>query len=68
MKLNLLKCAFGVESGKFLGFMVNMVNQHGIEANTEKIKALLEKEKLYLYLVVSEEAISTALVKEKEKV
>ena len=23
MKLNLLKCAFGVASGKFLGFMVN---------------------------------------------
>ena len=39
MKLNPLKCAFGVGSGKFLGFMVN---QHEIEANPEKIKALLE--------------------------
>ena len=39
MKLNPLKCAFGVSSGKFLGFMVN---QRGIEANPEKIKALLE--------------------------
>ena len=39
MKLNPLKCAFGVGSGKFLGFMVN---QCGIEANPEKIKALLE--------------------------
>ena len=39
MKLNPLKCAFGVGSGKFLGFMVN---QQGIEANPEKIKALLE--------------------------
>ena len=39
MKLNPLKCAFGVKSGKFLGFMVN---QHRIEANHEKIKALLE--------------------------
>ena len=39
IKLNPLKCAFGVGSGKFLGFMVN---QHGIEANPEKIKALLE--------------------------
>ena len=39
MKLNPLKCAFGVGSGKFLGFMVN---QHGIEANPEKINALLE--------------------------
>ena len=39
MKLNPLKCAFGVKSGKFLGFMVN---QCGIEANPEKINALLE--------------------------
>ena len=39
MKLNPLKCAFGVESGKFLGFMVN---QRGIEANPKKKKALLE--------------------------
>ena len=39
MKLNPLKCAFGVRSGKFMGFIVN---QCGIEANTEKIKALLE--------------------------
>ena len=39
MKLNPLKCAFGVKSGKFLGFTVN---QRGIDANPEKIKALLE--------------------------
>ena len=39
MKLNPLKCAFRVRSGKFLGFMVN---QRGIEANPENIKALLE--------------------------
>ena len=39
MKLNPLKFAFGVESVKFLSFMVN---KHGIEANPEKIKALLE--------------------------
>ena len=39
MKLNPLKCAFGVGSGKFLDFMVN---QHGIKANSEKIKVLLE--------------------------
>ncbi|XP_024019781.1 uncharacterized protein LOC112091140 [Morus notabilis] len=37
MKLNPQKCAFGVGSGKFLGFMVS---NHGIEANLEKIKAL----------------------------
>ena len=39
MKLNPQKCVFGVESGKFLGFMVN---HRGIEANPAKIKALLE--------------------------
>ena len=39
MKLNPLKCAFRVESGKFLGLMVN---QRRIEANPEKINVLLE--------------------------
>ena len=38
MKLNPSKCAFGVASGKFLGFMVSY---RGIEANPEKIKAIL---------------------------
>uniref|UniRef100_A0A2N9H452 Uncharacterized protein n=1 Tax=Fagus sylvatica TaxID=28930 RepID=A0A2N9H452_FAGSY len=39
MKLNPNKCVFGVSSGKFLGFMVS---QRGIEANPDKIKAVLE--------------------------
>ena len=39
MKLNLTKCAFGVSAGKFLGFMVN---NRGIEANPDKIKAVLD--------------------------
>ena len=39
MKLNPSKCAFGVASGKFLGFMVS---HRGIEANSEKIKAILD--------------------------
>ena len=39
MKLNPSKCAFGVSSGKFLGFIVS---QRGIEANPEKVKAILE--------------------------
>ena len=39
MKLNLPKCAFGVSSRKFLGFMVS---QKGIEANLEKVRAILE--------------------------
>ena len=38
MKLNPAKCAFGVASGKVLGYMVH---QRGIEANPEKIQALL---------------------------
>lgn len=37
MKLNPTKCAFGVASGKFLGFMVS---HRGIEANPEKIQAI----------------------------
>ena len=41
MKLNPSKCAFGVSSGKFLGFMVS---QRGIEANPDKIQAILDKE------------------------
>ena len=39
MKLNPSKCAFGVASGKLLGFMVS---HRGIEANLEKIKAILD--------------------------
>ena len=39
MKLNPNKCAFGVASGKFLGFMIS---HKGIEANPEKIKAILD--------------------------
>ncbi|KAM2039994.1 hypothetical protein ACFX1T_013385 [Malus domestica] len=39
MRLNPNKCAFGVGSGKFLGFMIS---QRDIEANLEKIKAILD--------------------------
>ena len=39
MKLNPSKCAFGVSSGKFLGFMVSY---RGIEANPNKIQAMLD--------------------------
>ncbi|XP_065624582.1 uncharacterized protein LOC136065385 [Quercus suber] len=38
MKLNPGKCVFGVASGKFLGFMVS---QRGIEANPEKVQAII---------------------------
>ena len=43
MKLNPSKCAFEVLSGKFLGFMVS---QRGIEANPDKIQAILDMEPL----------------------
>ena len=36
-----VKCAFGVSLGKFLGFMVS---QRGIEANPDKIQAILNME------------------------
>ena len=39
MKLNPAKCAFGVSAGKFLGFIVN---NRGIEANSNKIKDVLD--------------------------
>ena len=39
MKLNPSKCAFGVSSGKFLGFMIS---HRGIEANPDKIQAILD--------------------------
>ena len=39
MKLNPSKCAFGVASGKFLGFMVSY---RGIKENPKKIKAILD--------------------------
>ena len=41
MKLNPSKCAFRVLIGKFLGFMVS---QRGIEANPDKIQAILNME------------------------
>lgn len=43
MKLNPQKCVFGVESGNFLGFLVN---HSGIEANPAKIKVLLNMKSL----------------------
>ena len=41
MKLNPSKCAFGVSSRKFLGFMVS---QRGIKVNMDKIQAILNME------------------------
>ena len=39
MMLNPKKCVFGVTSGKFLGFMIN---ERGIEANPDKVQAVLD--------------------------
>jgi hypothetical protein len=39
IKLNPAKCAFGVPSGKLLGFLVS---HHGIDANPDKVKAIEE--------------------------
>ena len=41
MKLNPLKCASGVNSSKFLGFMVT---QRGIEANPVQLKAVMDSQ------------------------
>ncbi|KAL0413090.1 UNVERIFIED_CONTAM: hypothetical protein Sradi_1510700 [Sesamum radiatum] len=114
MKLNPEKCTFGVRGGKFLGYMVS---EKGIEANPEKIQAIIglrsprtlnEMQKLtalgkakefkwteeceqalnelkkylatppllanpklgkvlFLYLAVSESAVSSVLVREQRK-
>lgn len=37
LKLNPQKCAFGVDLGKFLGFLLTHL---GIEANLEKVKVI----------------------------
>ncbi|XP_025647205.1 uncharacterized protein [Arachis hypogaea] len=39
MRLNPLKCAFAMEAGKFLGFMIT---QRKVEANAEKCQAILQ--------------------------
>jgi hypothetical protein len=39
MKLNPAKCAFGVSSGKFLGYIVS---NRGIKTNPEQIQVVLD--------------------------
>ncbi|XP_030969728.1 uncharacterized protein LOC115990004 [Quercus lobata] len=118
MKLNPSKCAFGVSSGKFLGFMVSHrrieVNPNKIQVildvkppqNTKEIQSLTGQvaalnrkafewtdecqrvfedlkayltmalllspsvvgEELYLYLAVTPHAVSSALIREEDKV
>ena len=38
LKLNQLKCAFGVQAGSFLGFLVH---QRGVEVDQNKVKAII---------------------------
>ena len=53
MKLNLAKCAFGVNGRKFLGFMVT---QRGIKINSAQVKVVIEtlapnsKKKLHRFI------------------
>jgi hypothetical protein len=37
LKINMLKCAFVVSAGKFLGFFIH---EHGIEIDTTKIESI----------------------------
>ncbi|XP_065036645.1 uncharacterized protein LOC135672121 [Musa acuminata AAA Group] len=39
LRLNPAKCAFGVTSGKFLGFIIH---ERGIDANSEKVQAIID--------------------------
>ncbi|XP_022847633.1 uncharacterized protein LOC111370170 [Olea europaea var. sylvestris] len=81
MKLNPLKCTFGVASGQFLGYIVN---QRGIEANPAKCQEAFESlkkhlgespllskphpdESLLLYLAVSDVAVSAVLTREENE-
>ncbi|KAL0284052.1 UNVERIFIED_CONTAM: Retrovirus-related Pol polyprotein from transposon opus [Sesamum angustifolium] len=79
MLLNPAKCTFGVRGGRFLGYMIS---ERGIEANPEKINAIMdmsppksirevqklaEGETLYLYLAISENAVSSVLVRQENR-
>ncbi|KAL0449088.1 UNVERIFIED_CONTAM: hypothetical protein Slati_1465200 [Sesamum latifolium] len=59
LKLNPGKCAFRVSGGRFLGFMVT---QRGIEANPDKIKAIIDMGPP----TNINEAVSSVLVREEE--
>ncbi|KAL0451467.1 UNVERIFIED_CONTAM: Retrovirus-related Pol polyprotein from transposon gypsy [Sesamum latifolium] len=67
MKLNPSKCTFRVRGGKFLGYMVS---EKGIEANPEKIQAIMglrSPRTLNEMQKLTEEAVSSVLVREQEK-
>src|SRR5256886_8338584 len=64
MKLNPQKCVFGVTAGKFLGFMVT---NRGIEANPDKIQAILDIDRKSTRLNSSHSQISYAVFCLKKK-
>jgi hypothetical protein len=41
LKMNLMKCAFGVSTGRFLGFIVH---GHGIQVDPKKVEAVKKLE------------------------
>ncbi|XP_024019918.1 uncharacterized protein LOC112091182 [Morus notabilis] len=61
MKLNPLKCAFGVGLGKFLGFMEHLGRPPILSKPTPD-------EELSLYFSVSQHAVSSVLIREEERV
>ncbi|KAL5548397.1 hypothetical protein UlMin_003628 [Ulmus minor] len=61
IKLNPSKCAFGVSSGKFLGFMSYL-------GKPPLLSKPHEGDSLILYLAVSKGAVSSALVREEDGV
>ncbi|XP_011083335.1 uncharacterized protein LOC105165873 [Sesamum indicum] len=65
MKLNPMKCTFGVTGEKFLGYLVS---ERGIEMNPEKIEAILKLKSPTTVKEVQKLTVSSALVREEDGV
>ncbi|XP_059658398.1 uncharacterized protein LOC132304680 [Cornus florida] len=65
MKLNPSKCAFGVSSGKFLGYMAFKELKQYL-SSPPLLSRTIPGEELYIYLAVSTTAVSSALIQEEE--
>ncbi|GJW84628.1 reverse transcriptase domain-containing protein [Tanacetum coccineum] len=76
MKLNPMKCSFGVEEGKFMGYMVTSEGTKDAENAFQEMKKIIMelpslttpkvKEPLYIYLEASNKAISTVLLADRK--
>ncbi|XP_058216592.1 uncharacterized protein LOC131327440 [Rhododendron vialii] len=64
LRLNAEKCAFGVSSGKFLGYMALQSLKQYLSNAPLLVKALPDED-LYLYLAVSDHATSAVLVRKE---